>query len=319
MFGPSVLFMISGGSNISADVVGFFNGIGYPLANGYGMTEVGITSVEMSMQKKIRNKVAVGNPFKYVEYTISEDGGLLIRSKAMASRIVTGDTEQVTNYEEWFQSNDMAVLRDGRYYLQGRADDLIICPNGENINPVLVEDKLKVEGCVDVCLFAGPQNEPVLIASAPDCYSSDALHGLYERLRDALQQVNLAAEVKNIVVTPMPLMDGNEFKVNRRKVARNFEKGVYTVFTPEKMDAYQQEALSEVACKVRACFAEVLNKAEEEIGVTDDFFADLGGSSLDFFRLRDLVKTNFNIDIAEGERALTTVGACVQKIVKEQK
>ena len=55
LFGESVCFMISGGGCISADVLSFFNGIGYHLSNGYGMTEIGITSVELSEDNRILN------------------------------------------------------------------------------------------------------------------------------------------------------------------------------------------------------------------------------------------------------------------------
>ena len=53
-FGDSVKCLISGGSSISSEALAFYNGLGYPLFNGYGMTEVGITSVETSANKKIR-------------------------------------------------------------------------------------------------------------------------------------------------------------------------------------------------------------------------------------------------------------------------
>ena len=78
IFGESVQFMISGGSAISENVLEFFNAIGYHLANGYGMTEIGITSVELSKNKKLLNSGWVGRPFSGVEYKI-EDGQLFVR------------------------------------------------------------------------------------------------------------------------------------------------------------------------------------------------------------------------------------------------
>ena len=48
LFGKSVLFCISGGSYIKEDTLRLINGLGYPLYNGYGMTEAGVTSVELS-------------------------------------------------------------------------------------------------------------------------------------------------------------------------------------------------------------------------------------------------------------------------------
>ena len=75
--------MISGGSTINLKTLEFFNAIGYHLANGYGMTEIGITSVELSDKKKLLNSGSVGLPFKGVEYRI-EDGRLLVRGDCLA-------------------------------------------------------------------------------------------------------------------------------------------------------------------------------------------------------------------------------------------
>ena len=51
LFGESIIFLITGGSAIRPEVIEFFNAIGYHLADGYGMTEIGITSVELSDRK----------------------------------------------------------------------------------------------------------------------------------------------------------------------------------------------------------------------------------------------------------------------------
>ena len=48
LFGESISFMITGGSEISREALLFFNAVGYRLADGYGMTEIGITRVELS-------------------------------------------------------------------------------------------------------------------------------------------------------------------------------------------------------------------------------------------------------------------------------
>ena len=65
LFGDSIQFLISGGSHIEPETLRFFNGIGYHLVNGYGMTEIGITSVERSDKKAQINLGSVGAPFGY--------------------------------------------------------------------------------------------------------------------------------------------------------------------------------------------------------------------------------------------------------------
>lgn len=309
IFGDSVQFMITGGSGIEPEVVAFFNGIGYTLVNGYGMTEVGITSVEMSMKKQQRNLASVGMPFSCVDYRISPEGELLIRSKARAARIITAGAVTETDYDAWFCSHDMAKQVGGRYYLQGRADDLIVCENGENINPVLVESKLKVEGVQSLCLFDSPQEGPVLLASAPDCGNDEMLWAITEALRQALWVANLADLVKKVAVTAMPIMDASEFKISRKKVAKKYARGEFFLLTPDTMALHRQQVLSRREHQVRACFAQALNQPEEQIGVLDDFFTDLGGTSLDYFMLKDLLTQRFGVQIEEDAQGLTTVSA----------
>lgn len=319
MFGDSVRFMISGGSHINPQIVEFFNGIGYPLVNGYGMTEVGITSVELSCKKKDRNKASIGQPFGHVSYQITPENELLIKSNAMASRILAGREVRQTDYSEWFSSRDIARKDGDSYYLGGRSDDMIVCENGENLNPMLIEPKLKVEGCREVCLFRSEQDGPVLLAFAPDCCSNDHLQKLLEALRQALKNARLADTVRKIVITSTPLMESSEFKLSRSKIAKKYAAGKFFVLTPQNMEDHRQSVHSAMEMKLRQLFAEALGKSMEEIGVTDDFFGDLEGTSLDFFMLKDLIVQYYHTDITAEERAPTTVEACCRYITEQKR
>ncbi|MBR6773908.1 MAG: AMP-binding protein, partial [Clostridia bacterium] len=87
LFGDSVRFMISGGSHIKSETLEFFNAIGYHIANGFGMTEIGITSVETSDKAKVLNGASIGSPFAYTQYSVADDGELLVKGKTRASAI----------------------------------------------------------------------------------------------------------------------------------------------------------------------------------------------------------------------------------------
>lgn len=315
-FGDSVKCMISGGSPISDEALAFYNGIGYPLFNGYGMTEVGITSVETSHKKKIRSKGAVGKPFSHVQYRLTDSSQLLISSRARASCIISGGQVQTTDYEQWFDSRDIARQEKGRFYLGGRADDLIVCENGENINPVLAERSIWAKGCKQLCLFRG-NSGPVLIACAPDCCTDEALQTITLQLRRCLQQTNLADEVKTIAVTPTPLMGPLDFKISRRAVAAKYDRGEFFILTPHTMDTHRQQLLSETEKQLCLYFAQALGKPKP-VGVDEDFFADLGGTSLDYFILKDAVVAQFGVDITAAEPAPTTVAACCQYITDKK-
>lgn len=112
LFGDSIRCMISGGGAISGKVLEFFNAIGYNPANGYGMSEAGITSVEQSSSFKMLCSATVGKPFGHIEYKISGDGELLIRGKPIASAVYENG-ERKTISDGWYNSQDIAEEKNG--------------------------------------------------------------------------------------------------------------------------------------------------------------------------------------------------------------
>ena len=308
LFGESIKFLISGGSHIKTKTLEFFNGIGYHLANGFGMTEIGITSVETSEKIKQLNKGAIGAPFSQVEYKISDSGELMVHTKAMASRIIQGSTVTAVDFDEWFNTRDLARLEEGKYYVEGRVDDLIVCKSGENINPVLAEAKIKVDGCDAVCIFSDENRSPVLIASAPACFSGERVNELVSALTEAIASAGLANEVKTLALTPDPLIEGSEFKISRKRVAARYARGEYRIINRDDSKDHITMMLSDLEADVRSCFATALEKQVDDISPDASFFLDLGGSSLDYFMLLNLLKSKYGIALpSSDEEKLYTV------------
>lgn len=300
IFGESIRFLISGGSAISSEVLTFFNGIGYHLADGYGMTEIGITSVEISKKQKYLNGGSVGYPFNSTEYAIGASGELLVRGMATASRVLVDGQEQPTGHDGWFATGDLAEMRNGRYYILGRRDDLIVGANGENINPVLVEKDFSVEGCANVCLIADKEGDPVLIAQIKECFSAERMRKITADISAALQARQII--VKKVVLTTDNLIEENDFKVSRKKLARRYEAGMPGIVDLNDLEGFVEHALSELEENVRGCFAEVLGLRAEEISPDGNFFTDYGGSSLDYFALVDKL-TRFGIDLTASKES----------------
>ena len=312
IFGDSIKFLISGGSHIEKEVLCFFNGIGYHMANGYGMTEIGITSVDVSLKQSVLNLGSIGSPFGNTEYSVSESGELLVRGKAMPSRIIIGTDECLTRSHEWFHTHDLAKEKDGRYYLLGRQDDMIVCENGENINPVLVERRLKTDGVDEVCLVNDDKGQPLLIVSAPGCFSVEKLTAISNSINNAIARERLDGEIKHIVITTDRLLADNEFKISRRLVAERYCSGKLHILEPGKLGDQGDKLLSELERRVIACMATALEKPACEIGTTDDFFTVLGGTSLDYCTLINLIRSNFDTDlpIDGDDRPITVRDIC---------
>ncbi|MBO5944998.1 MAG: AMP-binding protein [Clostridia bacterium] len=307
LFGDSIQFLISGGSGIDPEVIAFYNGIGYHLANGYGMTEVGITSVEKSNSKRMLNSASIGTPFGNTEYKVDADGKLYIKTRTRATRIISGGVETVTNYDEWFSTNDMASVRCDRFYLEGRADDLIVGEDGENINPVLVESQVRVSGVEAVAVVAGKRGEPVLVASIPCCFSGNRLRRIYDDIRASLKRARLEGTIRRILFTNESLVDEGELKVSRRRLAAKINGGGAAFFEPRGIDEHVETVSSNLEATIRDAFAEALGREPESISTTADFFSDLDGTSIDYFTLVGIIRSRFGIEVmnAEGERLST--------------
>ena len=312
MFGDSIRFLITGGSGIKPEILEFFNGIGYHMANGFGMTELGITSVETSMSRKIRNKGSIGAPLRCTEYSISEKGELLVRGKTMSSRIEQNGEEFITDFNEWFNTHDLVTREKGRYYHHGRRDDLVVCRNGENLNPEIIEKVLYIKGINRLCLFSGENGVPTLLVSVVDCFSSEKLHSYYAQIIEKLRQNHLNDEIQNIALTSDKLLAKNDFKLSRKKVAKRYAAGEYKIVNLQDTHAHIEYMLSELERKIRECFAEALQMNADEVGVTEDFFADLGGSSLNYFALVDILKAQFGVelDITDETQLVTVKDFC---------
>ncbi len=317
LFGESVRFMITGGSAIPADTLAFFNAIGYRLANGYGMTEVGITSVELSTRKKYLLSGYVGGPMSNAEYDINDGGELLVRGHVLAKYVIAGGVR--TDRDGWFNTHDLARCDGGHYQILGRRDDLIVSPSGENLNPNLLEPMLRADGAEGVCLIGvnqGGETAPVLLVSVRPYASAQALTELAERERALIAAAGLSGEIRQVVFVAGPLLQGDEFKLNRLRLQRDFAAGRLPVLDPS--ERREEETADELLAQVTEFFAAALDKDVSQIAADADFFLDEGGTSLDYFAMISRMQEVLGIDFpADGETALHTARQFADYIRKD--
>lgn len=302
LFGDSICFLISGGGALDPAVFEFYNGIGYHLANGYGMTEIGITSVEKSNKQSVLNSASVGAPFGYTEYRKDDFGELLVKGRTRAARIIHGDDIYLTDYEEWFHTGDLVSVRDNRYYHEGRIDDLIVGASGENLNPTLIEPMLKVAYCDAICLISGDDREPVLIVSIQGCFSQNRINDVFDSVDRALSESKLDRVISKVCLTSDALMDATDIKISRRKVRQKYLAGSLRIIDRERVSEHIDNVISELENDVKECFASALECDASSICSNDNFFRDLGGSSLDYFGLLEILKNKYAIEITESAK-----------------
>ena len=264
LFGDSIRFMITGGSSISKETMRFFNSIGYHLADGYGMSEIGITSLELSKKPSILNAGYIGKPMDGVEYRINDDGELEVKGKAIACYIIE-DGEKKIIHTDFFNTHDLAVCETGHYKILGRKDDLIVGISGENLNPNLIEPQLKLKDVNEVCLIGagdGVNAAPTLVVSVNRFISEEKLTALDHSLKKQLEEMCLNSEIKRILYVSDRLIIGDEFKLNRLRLKQQLEENGFHEVKPLSKDESLQDALAK---RLREFFAAALDRSAEDI------------------------------------------------------
>lgn len=315
IFGDSPRFMISGGSRISPDVLRFFNHIGYHLANGYGMSEIGIASVELSKSRKRLSDGAVGAPIAGMQCRVEENGELSVCGQNMAHAIYQSGKRTETKPGAWFCTHDLCRIENGRLFILGRADDLIVCENGENLNPDQVENRISLKNRRPICLVTA-NGEPTLVVELSAFANAETARAIREEARAALKTLRLDGAVRNIVLTKTPLMGANEFKVSRAKIRRALESGSIEPYDFEANSEQTEDA--ELVRRVTKHVADALRRDPETIPANAHFFYDLGGTSLDYFAMVSAVQGEFNVGFpSDAGSSLSTVNE-ICRFIREQ-
>lgn len=294
LFGKSVRFCINGGSYIRESALSLINGVGYPLYNGYGMSEIGIASVELRKTPRERNEGAIGRPFDSVEYRIDENGVLQVKGKSLCVKKLVNGSEAVTG--EWFDTGDMVTCRDGNYFINGRKSDTVIGENGENINPDMVESCFDFSSAFSVLGLGDGADETLSLVLQISPYATKStVDSLIDRAYAKNGELDSATAVKRFYFTKDEIMPKNAIKVSRVQLKKRIASGEVTLIPFSQMKAEGAGDGSPLLNDVIGVIASVLNKNADEIKPDSHVFFDLGATSIQYFSLLSALSEKFEI------------------------
>jgi len=133
----------SGAAPISHNILKYFQSIGIPIREGYGMTETtGITHMSDEQHFKLGT---VGRALPGTEVRIAEDGEILVRHKGIFKGYYRDEeTTREALHDGWMHTGDVGeVDEEGFLKITDRKKDLIITAGGKNIAPQYIENLLK--------------------------------------------------------------------------------------------------------------------------------------------------------------------------------
>jgi acyl-CoA synthetase (AMP-forming)/AMP-acid ligase II/acyl carrier protein len=298
LFGKSVMFCINGGSYLRESAMELLNGIGYSMHNGYGMSEIGITSVELRRRAGERNKNSIGHPFTAVEYRLDEEGILQVRGGTLCTKkLVNGEPVQM---DGWFDTGDRMVCVDGHYYIQGRRSDTVIGENGENINPDMVESAFLPTGVTmfSVLGLPGENGQELSFVAQIPAYTTAAMA---EKIKNQIYGVNdtfpTAMAVKKFYFTFDELAPPTAVKVSRAQLASKIADGQVKLtsfgqFHPEENTEDGVSPLLQQVCQI---VAQVLETEASAVHGDSHIFYDLGATSIQYFSILTAIAQTFSI------------------------
>jgi len=166
-FGGNLKQGITGGGAITRHLDDFYEIAGVNVINGYGLTETSPCLSANSLEGNLRG--SVGKPLDETELKIVDPETFMLLENhktgvvmAKGPQVMRGyyknpeDTDKILSKDGWINTGDLGwITQNGELVLTGRAKDIIVLSNGENIEPQTIEDACLKSPFIDQIMLVG--------------------------------------------------------------------------------------------------------------------------------------------------------------------
>jgi long-chain acyl-CoA synthetase len=298
--GGRVRYFISGGSALNEKVQRDFQGLGFTILEGYGLTEASpvltVTRPENRMLAGTVGKSLPGVEIRIAEADASGVGEVIARGpNVMVGYFGNEEATRKALVDRWLYTGDLGRLDDdGNLYLVGRSKDIIVDTNGKNVYPDEVEEvyqdspyikELSVIGLPDgigekVACMVVPDHDYDISVSR-----SELRQKIEEHFREVSAKLPYYKRVKLLHFTDDELPRTATRKVKRREVLQMMQ----ALEERTRSDDARGEELSGDAAWLSEIVASVSNRALDEISINTRL-GDLGFDSLMFVELAQAIE-----------------------------
>ncbi len=202
-FGGRIRVAASGAAPLSKDLAEFYEAIGMPLVEGYGLTEGGVTSLNPLDRPK---PGSIGKPLPGIEFRYSDDNEILIKSPTLFAGYLN---DPVTTAEVlrdgWLHTGDLGHAdEEGYVFITGRKKELIISSTGKKIYPSRVESFFKTESLISQVLLIGDRLPFLTALFTINVAAAESLKGMEQwkgrPAAEIVQAPPVLAEIQKAVV-----------------------------------------------------------------------------------------------------------------------
>ena len=176
-FGGRLRVPCSGAAPLGKNLAEFYEAIGMPLIEGYGLTEGGVATLNPLDRPK---PGSIGKPLAGIEVRFLEDGEMLIKSPCLFSGYLNDpQTTAEVLRDGWLHTGDLGHAdSEGYIFITGRKKELIVSSTGKKIYPARVEDLFKMEPLVSQVLLIGDRLPFLTALFTINPAAADALKGM---------------------------------------------------------------------------------------------------------------------------------------------
>ena len=177
------VFMAVGGSKLAPSLIGQAWQQGWPVYEGYGLSEMAsVVSLNVPGQNR---PGSVGKLLAHVDVAIEDD------EICLCGNSYTGYLNEHNPSPGYLRTGDHGYIDDDGYlYVTGRKKDLIITSYGRNISPEWIESELQLSPYIKQCMIVGdaqPFCSAIIVQTEPDtdaAFIAQAIDELNEQLPD---------------------------------------------------------------------------------------------------------------------------------------
>jgi long-chain acyl-CoA synthetase len=291
--GGHLRYMVSGGAALPEDTHKLFQGLGLHLAEGYGLTEAApVLTVAKGSPKEKAGHVGKAIPGVQIKIHNPDTAGVgEVWAKGENVMVGYADnpdaTAQSITEDGWLRTGDLGKLdRKGRLTIVGRAKEVIVSANGENVYPDDVEALLGTPKHIKELSIVGipaPRGgERVACLAVPVMEDGVDRATRLARAEDSLRRAirELSPSLRPAVVQ---LYDADLPRTATRKIKRKECREIVEriiAATEAQESAIPGESSEELHSPVRHAIAKVTGVAEKDIHAHSHLDQDLGFDSL---------------------------------------
>ena len=229
-FGGKAYEVVVGGAPLNKEIENFFTSIGFPIAMAYGTTETAPFITFANQDEYIAGSCGVAVKHMQVK-VLSNDpenvpGELVCRGiNTMKGYYKNPEaTKAVIDAEGWFHTGDLATMSsDGHFFVRGRSKNMLLGPNGQNIYPEEIEDKLNSMAMVNESLVLQKDDKLVALIH-PDMEEANTLGFSDEDLKNIMEQnrKELNAMIPSFAQVSRVKLHDKEFEKTAKKSIKRY-------------------------------------------------------------------------------------------------